>query len=97
MIFQETHLNDNVLDAEINIKEYTAYRSDRKTREGGGVIINIRSDFGVKSVARHTNSYCYSLGLFIPDLQLVLINVYRPPVCATEKFKENHGRNDNFH
>ena len=87
-MFQETHLNENILDPEIKINRYTAYRSDRKDRGGGGVITYVRSDLVVKSVLKHSNSYCDSLGLYLPELSLALLNVYRPPGCETDKFKE---------
>lgn len=40
----ETWLNSNIPDTEINLPNYTLYRSDRSSR-GGGVAIYVSSEF----------------------------------------------------
>ena len=67
----------------------TVFRSDRKLRGGGGVICYLREDLSVSSEFKHSNSYCDSLGLYIPELDLALITVYRPPGCPCWNFKES--------
>ena len=89
MMFQETHLNEHVCEAEVSIENYSMYRSDRKMgRQGGGVCTYVRSDLAVKQVFIHSNGFCESLATDIPELDLAIINIYRPPGCATQMFKE---------
>ena len=53
------------------------------------MISYIRSDLAVSSKLKHTNSFCKTLGLHIPELELALITLYRPPKCPQFKFKES--------
>ena len=75
----ETHLNPEILDAEIQIDGYNLFRSDRLNRSHGGVCIYVRKDLAVKSELKDSNSFCDSLILHIPQLNLVITNMYRPP------------------
>ena len=84
----ETHLKPNVINAEIQMQQMTCYRTDRITREGGGVISYMREDLAVSSELNHSNAFCDSLGLHKPDLELALVTVYRPPKCPQFRFKE---------
>ena len=84
----ESHLHAGVLDAEIQIPGMTIYRCDRKQRERGGVINYVREDLAVSSEHRFSNGFCDTIGLFIPELDLALVTVYRPPACPGWKFKE---------
>ena len=48
----------------------------------------VRKDLVVKTEVKESNSYCDSLLLHIPQLNLVLVNIYRPPSCPENLFKE---------
>ena len=93
---QESHLTPGVLDAEINFRNFNAFRSDRKHRKNGGVITYVRKDLVVKNEFSHSNSYCESLALHIPELNLCLINLYRPPNCPTIHYQETLNLLSNF-
>ena len=84
----ESHLNPEILDAEVAIPGYDIFRSDRVGRSHGGVVTYVRKDLVVKSELRKSNSYCDSLILHIPQLNLVLVNIYRPPNCPENLFDE---------
>jgi exonuclease III len=84
----ESHLNPSILDAEIAIPGYDLLRSDRKDRSHGGVAIYVRKDIAVKTCIQDSNTYSDSLILHIPQLNLVLINVYRPPGCPEILFNQ---------
>ena len=84
----ESHLHSGVLDAEIQIEGMSIYRSDRQQRERGGVVNYIREDLAVASEIKFSNGFCDILGLHIPELELALVTVYRPPCCPGWKFKE---------
>ena len=82
----ETHLTPDVLDAEISIEGYNLFRSDRLNRSHGGVCTYVRKDLAVASEIKDSNSYCDVQILHIPQLNLIITNVYRPPNCPESMF-----------
>ena len=86
ILLTESHLNPQIMDAEIQIKNYTLYRSDRLNRSHGGVCTYIRNDLAAEVILQDSNSYCDTLALKVLQLDLILINVYRPPGCPNELF-----------
>ena len=85
----ETHLNPEILDAEIQIKNYTLFRSDRQGRTHGGVCTYVRNDLATSVILKDSNSYCDTLVLRIHQLNLLLINLYRPPKCPSNLFLQS--------
>ena len=81
-------MTPSILDAEIKIEGKNIYRTDRTQRQGGGVITYLKDDLAVKSELKHSNSFCDTLGLHIPEIKLALVTIYRPPRCPQFKFKE---------
>ena len=47
MLFTETHLNDQILDAEVQIKNFDLYRTDRQGYRNGGLIIYSKTDLNL--------------------------------------------------
>ena len=86
ILLTETHLNPEILDAEIHIKNYTLFRSDRVGRSHGGVCTYVRNDLAAEMLLKDSNSYCDSLIIKVHQMNLTLINVYRPPGCKSELF-----------
>ena len=84
----ESHLTQNILDAEISIPGFVVYRSDRRYRSHGGVVTWLRNDLAVKREHRFSNGACDTLSLYIPSLNLIIINFYRPPDTTLEEFSE---------
>ena len=84
----ESHLNPSILDAEISIPGYDVFRSDRTGRSHGGVVTYVRKDLVVKTEIKDSNSFCDSLVLHIPQLDIVLANIYRPPNCPEAMFAQ---------
>ena len=74
----ETHLTPSILDAEVSITGYDLFRSDRMERSHGGVATYVRKDLAVKTFVKDSNSYCDSLILHVPQINLFIINLYRP-------------------
>lgn len=72
----------------MSIEGMNVYRSDRQERERGGVVTYLRENLAVASEHKHSNAYCDTLGLHIPELDLALLTIYRPPGCPEWKFKE---------
>ena len=85
----ESHLNPNILDAEIQIKNYSLFRSDRTDRSHGGVCTYIRNDLAYSIILKDSNSYCDTLVIRIHKLNLLLITFYRPPKCPTNLFLQS--------
>ena len=84
----ETHLTPDVLDAEISIEGYNLFRSDRQTRSHGGVCTYVRKDLAVVSEIKDSDSFCDFQILHLPQLNLSIANIYRPPNCPESSFIE---------
>lgn len=89
-ILTETHLNDNFLDAEIRIKDYTIFRSDRVNRSHGGVALYIRNDSAAYTdvLCRFSNGTTDLLVLYLKNINLVIFIVYRPPKTQCHLFND---------
>ena len=86
---QETHLTADILSAEIQISNYTMYRSDRLGgRSHGGCAIYCREDLTVREIFKYSNNCCESQLLDIKELGVILINCYRPPSTPIQLFQE---------
>ena len=84
----ETHLNNNVLDGEIQINGYNCYRSDRSDRSHGGVCIYIDNSLKSTVIASISNDICEAIIVNVKELEMYIVVVYRPPNCKVEKFEE---------
>lgn len=82
----ETHLNADILEAEINIQDYTVARTDRSNRDGGGVCIYIQDRLTSTVLYTNSNSVCEILIVKIISINLVICLVYRPPDCDHQEF-----------
>ena len=87
----ETHLSENIREAEIAIENYTSFRTDRADqRKKGGVITYIQNHQAALTEVLYSesNSYTETQMLFIKDIDVIFINMYRPPACPSNKFLE---------
>ena len=85
----ETHLNEKILDSEIQMKNYIGFREDRTlSRKNGCVIIYIKGTeaFDAEQLIAKSNSYVEYQLIHKKKRNIVIINVYRPQNCPTEKF-----------
>ena len=82
----ESHLHEGILDSEINIKGWTNVRSDRRNRSGGGVIIYVKEKYTISCEDCYSNLVCESICLYINELNIGIITVYRPPNCGNSEF-----------
>ena len=71
----ESHLNPEILDAEVTLKNYTSFRTDRKNRTHGGVITYIRNDIApsTKILKSFSNSQVELLVTLSQRLGLMII------------------------
>ena len=85
----ESHLTEFHLDSETQLNGYTCYRTDRASgRKKGGVITYVQNSFSayVEVLAVGSNSYVEYHMLYIKQLALVVITLYRPPECPSDLF-----------
>ena len=86
---QETHLTPDILSAEVQMAGYTMYRADREGgRSHGGVATYVRDDLTAREIFKYSNNYCESQVLEIKELEMLLLNIYRPPSSPKQLFQE---------
>ena len=90
ILLTESHLNDNILSAEVSIPGYTLYRSDRVGHTHGDTCSYMRDDLATQLLLSRTcsNSVCESLILKVKTLNLLLVTIYRPPDSSLTEFKD---------
>ena len=85
----ETHLNEKILDSEIQMKNYIGFRADRTLcRKSGGemtYIIATKAVDAAEQLIAKSNLYVEYQLIHMKKRNIVIINVYRPPDCPTEK------------
>ena len=78
----ESHLTDEIYDAEIKMSGYQHFRADRVGARKGGVIVYMRNDIAKQSRLLSSGSRnCHEwLTLLLHDIDVMISIVYRPPV-----------------
>ena len=85
----ETYLTVDILSAEIQIPGYTLYRSDRQGgRTHGGCGVYCRDNLTVREREKYSNNFCESQVLEFKELDLILVNIYRPPNSPFQLFQD---------
>lgn len=79
LVTNETHFDEDVLDAEVAIKDYNIHRADRKTRKGGGTSIYVHNSIQIDNVQKYSDTVCESVMLYNKAQNQVIIGIYRPP------------------
>ncbi len=85
----ESHLNDDIRDAEIMIDNYTIFRTDRSNhRKKGGVISYIHNQVASNTqvLLSESNAYTEAQVLCMQNIDTVVVNIYRPPACPPNNF-----------
>ena len=95
-VLTETHLSDQIFDAEVSIKDYNIIRADRETRNQGGVAIYHHYLFTMDDAETFSNSYCECAMAYNKINSLLVIGVYRPPDALPSIFKECLDKIENF-
>ena len=88
VVLSETWLTDDVCDAELSIKDYIIYRSDRSERTRGGVCVYVHQTLVSNLVGKFDNHYVESLTVSIADINTIIVGVYRPPGTRHDLWKE---------
>ncbi len=85
----ESHLKEYNFDSEIQLGGYTSFRTDRASnRKKGGVITYVLNTFSacVEILASGSNTYVEYHMLYIKQIDLIVITLYRPPECPSNMF-----------
>ena len=77
--FTESHLNPDIVDAEIEIENYRVIRADRKERTCGGSCIYIRNDIMCYDEYSWSNKVVSMCAVKLKTNDTLIINMYRPP------------------
>jgi hypothetical protein len=86
----ETHLKEDIVDAQIQIEGYNLFRSDRLQRPGGGVAIYMNDNLAVTTtvIRSFSNKSAELLITYTKSINLLLVILYRPPNCTNGQFDE---------
>ena len=79
LAFSETHLRNDIKEAEFNIPLYSHETSNRINREGGGVILYINNNLTYKTLISISDEMCSMVAVHINEINLIVFVVYRPP------------------
>ena len=91
----ETWLNKHIKD-DVKIEGYEIIRTDRETRQKGGVAIYITNRLTNIIVDQYSNDVCEMVAIEIPASKIINIVVYRPPKTTSDKFEDILKRIDNL-
>ena len=86
MAITETWLKPHLNDAQVDIPNYDVYRSDRRLRIRGGVLLYIHQSIPINQVQRFDDKTCEAVMCASPR-KIILVNLYRPPSTSKESFK----------
>ena len=75
----ETFLHDAISDSEIQMKDFSIYRTDHANRLGGGVCFYVKKSISCETLLSYSNSTCELLILQLNHPKVVIINLYHPP------------------
>ena len=92
----ETWLKGYISDAQLQVKNYTVYRSDREKRIHGGALLYVHNSYIVPEHGSFGDKYCNCSIVKIDDLNCITAAVYRPPDCPVSSFKTILGKIQSF-
>ena len=85
----ETHVKDQINDAQMNITGYNVYRSDRtSSKEKGGCCLYIQESLNVSNHSKYDDDYCEVVCCCIDTIKTLVFSVYRPAKTPHQKFEE---------
>ena len=82
-------MNDEILETETHIEGYVNDRQDRGgDRKGGGTSTHISSSLSVTRHESYTNTVCDCGYVEIEEMNIGVINIYRPPSSDVNSFED---------
>ena len=83
----ETWLKSYITDAQLQVKNYSVFRSDRDLRNNGGALLYVHNSYIVSDYKSFGDKFCNCVILRIEELNCVTATVYRPPDCPVASFR----------
>ena len=83
----ETHLNDSIFDAEVQINNYDVIRSDRTQRRQGGAALYLLQSITVDDIKKFSDNYTESVMTYLKKSNLIIIVIYRAPNTPANSFR----------
>ena len=86
----ESHLRGEIRDAEVSIDGFSLIRADRSDGyRGGGVVMYIKESLvgELRTLALGSNDRCEWIAVLLEQHNIVVVCIYRPPSCPTQKFE----------
>lgn len=96
LILTESHLQTDILDAEIQIKNYSLHRADRVNRRGGGTAIYTHDSIVISNIETFSDKHCQAVLIYNEPNNLIIIGAYRPPDTSLDSFKNLMTKIQNF-
>ena len=81
ILLTETHLNEEVRDAEIQIDGFDSYRTDRIGHKNGGVVVYVKTNLNLGASVKLSFSHnkVETLVVSLERVKTMLVLIYRPP------------------
>ena len=79
VIGSESHLNPSIINRELLPSTYTAFRKDRENRQGGGVIIIVKTTIIMEPAITHKQCEMVSIKVQTYQQPIIIAACYRPP------------------
>ena len=85
----ESHLNEEILDAEINIDGFNIFRADRTQTTKGGVIVYIKKEIAASAKILKSGSIglIEYICIYLLEFNLMIITMYRSPDSNSENLR----------
>ena len=84
----ETWFGEDDSDEGVSLEGFNIYRADRKDKtDEGGAVIYVNDALEAQNISQISKSNCEMVAVRIPEMNLVVITVYRPPSAKKDDFK----------
>ena len=84
----ETWFGEDDSDEGVSLEGFNIYRADRKDKtDEGGAVIYVNDALEAQNISQISQSNCEMVAVRIPEMNLVVITVYRPPSAKKDDFK----------
>ena len=88
LVVTESHLDDTILDAEVQIKNYDTIRSDHINRMQGGTILYLHQTITVDEIQKFSDGYVEAVMIHLKKSKLIIASIYRAPNTPKSSFSD---------
>ena len=84
----ETWFGEDDSDEGVSLEGFNIYRADRKEKiDEGGAVIYVNDALEAQKISEINQNNCEMVAVKIPEMNLVVITVYRPPSATNNDFE----------